>query len=387
MQITHDLAIGGLQQVVVNICRNIDRRRFDISVLCLREKGDFAREIEREGIPVYQLPKNADGSPDYLSFWKIAQILRRKKTEIIHTHNTQPFVEGTLGSFFSRVRTIVHTDHARDFPDKKRYMVAEWFASKFTYRVVGVSEHTTNNLMRYEKISPHRLVTIPNGIDEEKFSVRIDVRKKREEVGIRSHGPVIGVGVRLTEQKGLTYLVRAMPSVLKDIPDAELVIAGEGPLAGPLQKEAASLGIGESVHFIGPRLDIPELLQMFDLYVLPSLWEGLPMVLLEAMAAGCPVIATNVGGNSTVITHGYNGSLIEPRNPGLLAAEIVKIASQPTVREAYRHRSREIIHRQYSIDTMVKKYEQLYLRTTVNTGSAGERDHEYATAHNQRGNG
>jgi glycosyltransferase involved in cell wall biosynthesis len=362
MQITHDLAIGGLQQVVVNICRTIDRSRFHVSVLCLRNLGEFVPEVEAMGIPVLFIPQKENGT-DYFSFIKVVKVLRRQKIDIIHTHNTQPFVDGTIGALFSGVRTIVHTDHARDFPDKRRYMFAEWFVSRFAYKVIGVSDHTSQNLMKYERISPRKVLTITNGIDGSRFQITVDKEKKRKELGVDGLGPVMGLGVRLTEQKGISYLLRAMPQVLKALPDVTLVIAGKGPLQDSLRQEASSLGIDRHVIFAGPRLDIPELLKLFDLYVLPSLWEGLPMVLLEAMAAGCPVLATGVGGVPTVIRHGESGSLVEPKNPQALSKEIVRLLSDSQLRKRYAENGLKTFREKFSAEVMTRQYEQLYLRS------------------------
>jgi len=363
MQITHDLAIGGLQRVVVNLCKYIDRNKFDISVLCLRNLGEFVHEVESMGIKVYFLPQ--ENGTDYFSFLKVAKILRKEKIDVIHTHNTQPFFDGTVGALLSgRKIRIVHTDHARDFPDKRRYMFAEWLMSHFAYKVVGVSDHTSQNLIKYEKINPKKIVTIPNGIDGEKFNISIDREAKRKELGIKNHGPIIGLGVRLTEQKGITYLLKAMPIVAKKLSDITLVIAGDGPLEESLKKETLNLGLDKNVLFVGPRLDMPELLKLFDLYVLPSLWEGLPMVLLEAMAAECPIVATNVGGNGTVIKHKENGSLIEAKNTLSLANEIITVLSNSDLRKKYKEKSKKIFDAYFSAKIMSRKYEELYLKKT-----------------------
>ncbi|MCW8909310.1 MAG: glycosyltransferase family 4 protein, partial [Gammaproteobacteria bacterium] len=324
MQITHDLAIGGLQQVVVNICRMIDKDKFDVTVLCLRDKGEFETEIEKLGIKVILVPQKENGA-DYFSFMKVAKIIKQENIEIIHTHNTQPFIDGTIGALISGVRTVIHTDHAREFPDKRRYMFAEWLMSHFAYKVVGVSEHTSRNLNKYERIAKNKIVTIPNGIEESIYDIDIDVMKKKHEIGILRDGPVIGLGVRLSRQKGITYLLQAMPSIIAKFPDVTLVIAGKGDYEERLRNEANDLGINENIIFIGARLDMQEILKVLDLYVLPSLFEGLPMVLLEAMASGCPIVATDVGGNSQAITHGENGSLVESENPEGLAKEVVKL--------------------------------------------------------------
>jgi len=359
LQITHDLAIGGLQKVVVNICRAIDRDKFDVSVLCLRDIGAFAPELESLGIRVLYIPQKENGT-DYFSFLKVARILKEEKFDVIHTHNTQPFIDGTIGAVLAGVKTIIHTDHARVFPDKRRYMFAEWLMSKFAYKVVGVSEHTSSNLIKYEKISSKKVITIPNGVDGSVYNVNVDKVKKKKEIGIEGDGPVIGLGVRLAKQKGINYLLQAMPEIIKNYPNITLVIAGSGEIENDLKNEAVNLGIQENTIFAGPRLDMPELLKIFDLYILPSLWEGLPMVLIESMAAGCPVVATNVGGNYMAIEHGKNGSLIEPKNPALLSSEIIKLLQDNELRERYVRKGYETFKSKFSVKIMTEKYQNLY---------------------------
>ena len=360
MQITHDLAIGGLQQVVVNICRTIDKDKFDVSVLSLRDMGEFVPEIEKLGIKVIYLSQKEHGT-DYFSFFKVAKILKEENVDIIHTHNTQPFIDGTLGALLSGVKTIIHTDHARDFPDRKRYMFAEWLMSHFPYKVVGVSDDTCNNLIKYEHISKDKIMTIVNGIDETFYNIEIDKDKKKHELGIKKEGPIIGLGVRLSKQKGITYLIKAMPMIINEFPDLTLVIAGDGAERKGLEDEAKKLGVYESIVFTGARLDIAELLKLFDLYVLPSLFEGLPMVLLEAMASKCPIVATNVGGNYMAITHGENGSLVESCNAEIFAEEVIKVLSDRDLRNKYIKNSYLVFKENFSATLMTQRYSKLYL--------------------------
>jgi glycosyltransferase involved in cell wall biosynthesis len=236
MIITHDLALGGLQQVVVNICNTINRDLFEPSVLCLRELGDYLPEIEKMGIKVYLISQKKEGV-DYFAFLKVAKILKQEKIDIIHTHNTQPFIDGVIGGLLAGVKTIVHTDHARDFPDKKRYMFAEWLLSHFVYKVVGVSEHTAFNLHKYEKISQNKIQIIYNGINVNIQNIQIDKTNKKAELGITNSGPIIGLGVRLSKQKGITYLLKAMPELIRKYPEITLVIAGRGSLEQKLKEE------------------------------------------------------------------------------------------------------------------------------------------------------
>jgi glycosyltransferase involved in cell wall biosynthesis len=361
MQITHDLAIGGLQQVIVNICRTIDRDRFDVSVLCLRHLGEFVPAVQKLGIEVMLLPQKHNGV-DYLSFLKVAKLLRERRIDVVHTHNTQPLIDGTLGALLAGVKTLVHTDHSREFPDKRRYMFAERLLSHFVYKMVGVSGPTSQDLIKYERISPRKIVTVLNGIDGSYFGVTVDKQKKRMELGIAGVGPVIGLGVRLSEEKGVAYLLRAMPEIIKRYPDINLVIAGKGVEESNLKNEALSLGIEKNTLFIGPRLDMPEVLKVFDLYVLPSVREGLPTILLEAMAAGCPIVATDVGGTRMAVTHGESGSLVESKNPGALAREIVRLLGDEQLRNKYAEKGLELFRSNFTAQTMTAQYEKLYLR-------------------------
>lgn len=361
LQITHDLAIGGLQQVVVNLCKTIDRRQFDIEVLCLRTLGEFVPDVEALGIPVMLLPQKADG-PDYLAFRKVARILRDRRIDVIHTHNTQPLVDGVIGGLLAGVKTMIHTDHARHFPDKRRYMFAEWLLSHFVYRMVGVSEHTAANLVRYEHIAPRRIVTIPNGIVDDLFVRPVDIARKRNELGIDAEGPVIGLGVRLTEQKGITYLLQALPELLRAHPRLTLVIAGDGAKEAELRQEARALGVDARVRFIGPRTDMYEVIQTFDIYVLPSIWEGLPMVLLEAMAASRPIVATDVGGNATAVKHDVNGILVPPREPASLATTIDALLRDAGRARRYGASGRALFEQEFSAQQMARRYEALYRR-------------------------
>jgi len=359
MQITHDLAIGGLQQVIVNICRNINREKYDVTVLCLRETGEFVPRIEELGIKVLCLPQKEQGT-DYFAFLKVAKILKELKIDVIHTHNTQPFFDGTIGAMLSGVKAVIHTDHVRSFPDKLRYMFAEWVMSHYAYKVVGVSDDTCNNLIKYEHISRKKIITIVNGIDASVYEIDVDKEKKKRELGVVKPGPVIGLGARLSKQKGITYLLQAMSSILKELPDLTLVIVGQGECRGELEDESKKLGLEQSVIFTGPRLDMPEVLKAFDLFVLPSLFEGLPMVLLEAMAAGCPIVATDVGGNHTAISNGVNGSLVEAADSEAFAKEVIKVLSDKELYENYIERSVLRIQSEFSAGMMTSKYEQLY---------------------------
>lgn len=359
LQVTHDLAIGGLQQVVVSLCETINREKFELSVLCLRARGELADTVERLGIPVHVLPQKPVGT-DYFSFLKIAEVIKSTGAQVLHTHNTQAFIEGVLAGKLAGVSHMVHTDHGRQWPDKRRYMWAERVASHYVHKVVGVSEHTSQCLVRYERLPRSKVITIPNGVHGARYHRPIDAAAMRARLSLPVSGTVLGLGCRLVEGKGITYLIQAMGLLRDRYPSLRLLLAGEGPHEAQLRQEVQALNLESEVVFLGPRLDMPELLGVFDIYVLPSLSEGLPMALLEAMAAGCAIIASNVGGIPGCIRNDVNGVLVPPGDAAALADAIAQQLDDPQRRVRYGNAARQHFERDFSAATMAARYEKLY---------------------------
>jgi glycosyltransferase involved in cell wall biosynthesis len=172
---------------------------------------------------------------------------------------------------------------------------------------------------------------------------------------------VLSVG-RLTEQKGHVYLLEAIPAILEQFPDTIFAVAGDGPLRADLEARAKRLGIAKSVRLLGTRFDVPELLQMAHIFVLPSLWEGLPIALLEAMGAGLPVVATRVEGVEEVIVDGENGLLLPPADPEALKIALLRLLAQSDLRENLGAAGLTLVQRTFSLDRMGKRYEDLFLQ-------------------------
>jgi glycosyltransferase involved in cell wall biosynthesis len=367
MQITNNLGIGGLERVVVNLCRHLDRDRFEVAACCLNFRGPFADELEKDSIPVHLAPHKTEGT-DYAVFWGLKDILKKVKPHIVHTHNTNALFDGFLGSVLAGVPVKIHTDHARRFPDKMRYMIAEGIIGLFLDHVIAVSEETRQNLIKYEHISPKKISVINNGIDGSRYDITIDVQKKKEELGLTGFKHIAGLGVRLTEEKGITYLIKAAPMILKRYPDTAFILAGDGYLKEKLQKEVGIMGLDKNFFFLGPRLDIPEILQVLDVYVLPSEREGLPLVILEAMAAGKAIVATDVGGNSAAIDNGSTGYLVPALNPDALSDKVCELLENPDRRAEFSKASREHFYSAFEVKHMARKYEKVYLETLARKG-------------------
>src|SRR5919198_2621411 len=208
MHVTQNLGIAGLEQVVVTLCRTMDRSRFEPMVLCLNFTGPLAEILRDVDVPVL-LVESRPGRPDYFAWRRVARVLREQRVDVVHTHNTPALIDGVLGAKLAGTRTIIHTDHGRLFPDKRRYVVAEHVLSYFVDKIATVSEEASQNLRRYERIAAHKLVTIPNGVERARYETGIDRARLRRELGIRGTGPIVGFGARLADQKGLVYLLEA----------------------------------------------------------------------------------------------------------------------------------------------------------------------------------
>jgi len=360
MQVTHDLAIGGLQRMVVDLARTLDKNEFDVSVCCLREGGIYETVLAEHGIRVIKIA--ASSKPvDYSCFWKIYQILKLERPTIIHTHNTQPYIEGVVAALMAGVPVRIHTDHAREFPDKRRYMVAERILSHSVHQIVAVSDETKNDLVKYEKINPERIIVIFNGIDGAMYNTAPDRKRKLGELGIPLEGgPILGFCGRLSVEKGITFLLKAMRMLVDEFPYAKLIIVGDGELRVELSLEIQELDLADNVFLLGARLDVREIMQILDVFVLPSLREGLPLVLLEAAAASVPIVATNVGGNRLVVRNEVNGFLVEPGEAETLAKALRKLMNDKVARQEFGRVGYDLFKRTFTLDQMVENYETIY---------------------------
>jgi len=287
-------------------------------------------------------------------------VMKTRKVDLIHAHE---FAMNTYGSIASAVTKvpIITTVHGKNYyHDKWRRRVAYRFVSKQS-TMVAVSADIKRFLIEKVGINHERIVTIRNGIDTKLYRTDDAVRRSvREELGIDEEQPVIGAVGNLYPVKGHTYLLKAMAIVKEKYPHAMLVIAGRGEILDQLREEARGLGIKQKVVFLGFSEKIPAFLQSLDIFVLPSLSEGLPLSVLEAIAAGKPVIATNVGGISEVLDDGYAELLVPPRNPDALAEKILLLLRNPELASRLRGLGRMKVEKEFSLNSMMEKYQELY---------------------------
>jgi glycosyltransferase involved in cell wall biosynthesis len=359
MHISSSLQHGGLERIIYNFAARLNREKYRVSACALDTDGIYGNEIRRLGGQVSVLKKREGIDP---SLWpRLYRLFRKEKVDIVHTHNFSPLLYAAIPARLAGVKALIHTEHARTaFPDLKRRMVAERCLSFFADRFTAVSPKVKCDLIYYEKISPEKIQMIWNGINTVLPTVRRESADVRRDLGIPATASIVGVCCRLMAQKGVRYLLEAAPAILRDHPQAVFLIVGDGDLRPSLLDLAGILGVEKHVVFTGFRSDVYDLLGVFDIYVLPSLFEGTPLGMLEAMLLSKCVVATKVGSNAEIIQDDVSGKLVESKRPDQLSSAINRLLSDCKAREELGRQARKQVLALFSLDRMIKEYELLY---------------------------
>jgi glycosyltransferase involved in cell wall biosynthesis len=342
------LIIGGAQVFLVDLIELLNKNLFDIKVVTIIEKGILAEELEKIGIEVVHLQKKGR-----LGLWLVLQLikfLRREKPDIVHTHLFGGDTWGRTAAILARVPVIISTEHNTNLDEGWTKRKVKKFFSFFTKKIVAVSEAVRNYSVAVDHIKAKKITVIPNGIDISQFA---DITEKKF-----SNPPVIGVIGRLEPQKGHEYLFEAL-NLIKAIPWV-LWVVGDGSLKNELERLAKDLSLRERIIFLGARKNIPEILSQVDIFVMPSLWEGLGLALLEAAAAGKPVVASRVGGVPEIIENGKTGILVEAKNVKSLADGLEHVLLGENEAAEMGQRARAAVAEKFSAGKMIGLYEKLY---------------------------
>ncbi|MEP6501840.1 MAG: glycosyltransferase [Betaproteobacteria bacterium] len=359
---------GGLENGVVNVINRLDRTRFESSVCCLKRAGEFARRIEDPCVVVHELGWRGGNDPRLAL--RLAGLLRRTRPHVVHTRNAEPFFYGFAGAKLAGVPALVHSEHGRTFDDRPaRFAVQRWM-SRYTDAIFAVSGQLKADLVRHVGLPDAAVEVLHNGVDLRRFDVAergADPARAqaRRDWGVPAGALVVGSVGRLAAVKNYALLLRATAASGLDI---HVVLAGEGPERAALTALADSLGIGARVHLLGHCNDVDRVLGSFDVFVLPSLSEGMSNTLLEAMAAGIAPVASAVGGNGEIVRDGVDGRLFESDDEAGLAACLIALCRDDAQRARLAAAARERVQSTFDIRRMIERYEQLYER--VHAGSA-----------------
>lgn len=351
------LEVGGMEMMLVHLLEGLDPQRFQSQVIGYDSLGPLAYRLGMSGIPTSVLRRRPGVDLRYIP--RLARHLATIRPHILHLHNPTAFFYGTLAGKLARVPCIVYTEHGRDFASSKCNKYLHRVLGRLVKRIVVVSE-SGRALLEAEGVPGGRILTIHNGIEDARFQNGVDRWGMRAGLGFDREQPLIGIVARLDPIKDHASLLRAMRRVTQAHADATLLIIGDGPLRADLERQAAELGLGRSVRFLGTRDDVPELLAALDVVVLTSLSEGLSLTLLEESAAGKPMVATAVGGNAEIIEDGKTGLLVPPGDEEALAGAINGLLADPERAQAIGQEARLRFLRGFTLKRMVSQYVEVY---------------------------
>ncbi len=336
--------VGGTKKHLRQILGGLPQPEFEQSLLCSVERDPgFMPEIRRlraEGMRVEIVPMKREMAPlsDLNALRRIWRHLSRYRYDIVHTHCAKAGALGRVAALLTRVPRVVHTPHvfpfSQDWPNHRKleYRLIEKLLSALCDRIIAVSEYQKTLAESHGIGRRGDVVVIPNGVSPSAFEGG-DGRRVRKELGLKQADILVGTTGRLSHQKGHKHLLEAAAILLDRHPNLRFFIAGGGELERPLRGMISGLSwCRQRVFFLGERGDVADLLAATDVFVLPSLWEGLPYSLLEAMAAARAVICTDVCGMSEVVIHGVNGLLVPPRDSRALAVALSRLAADRSLR-------------------------------------------------------
>jgi Glycosyltransferase len=374
IHVVHSLEPGGLENGVVNLLNRLESKQFDHTLCCLARGGDFTRRLTGTNVKIVELGCGSTGFR--FPLMKLGKFFRSLKADVVHTRGWGT-IDAVFAALLARVPVVIHSEHGREWADAegrnwKRNQIRRAIGL-MANRYVVVCAYFDRWLRETCKVPADKIVHIPNGVDTHKFfplpavGAAYSVSGLRERLGLPADGILIGSVGRLDLVKDYPTLLKAFAALRSELPNLRLAIAGDGPQCFELRALAENLGISSRVSWLGLRSDTPELFRAFDIFVQPSLFEGMSNTILEAMATGLPVVATDAGGNSELVVDRVNGRLF-PVGDVVALCEILRgYILDPILRDTHARESRNRAFQQFELSLMTGRYKLLYEELVVPT--------------------
>lgn len=358
--------IGGAERLAMQLAGGLDRERFEPWVCVSRfdpadpsEPGmsEAAQELERGGVRVIGLGRR--GTADVAPWRRLAKVLRSERIDVLHAHKFGSNLWGTIVGTAARTPVIVAHEHSWSFEGEPvRRLIDRHVVARGADAVIAVSREDRRRMVEIVGMDARKVRFVPNGAPELPPPVGRDVRA---ELGIAPDAPVVGTIGMLRPEKAFEVLIAAAAQLRASHPQLAVLIAGYGPDRTRLEREIAERDVGDTVRLLGHRDDVADLVRAFDVGVLCSDREGMPVSVLEYMEAARPVVATRVGGVPDLVTDGEHGLLVPPRDPAALARAVDDLLRDPGRRAAMGERGRERRRAEFGLDAMVGRVQELYV--------------------------
>lgn len=351
---------GGAERAVFEIVSNLDPNRYNITVCCLKRWGAIADSLKKLGIRVVFLKEfiHTRIMENLQLLYHLTLLMKKEKIDIVHSHLVGANLLSRFAAFLAGVPVVVCNIHTLEVWYPRRLFL-DGLTHFLVDGYIAVAEAVKDYTLHHSIIPEKKITVIPNAVDPKKVEPG-DSSKKKQELGFKPEDVIIGTVARLSEEKGIDYLIKAAKILSREFPHLHYLIVGNGPLERELKRMTADLGLVRNIHFLGLQEKATEIMDAFDIFVLPSIYEGLPVVLLEAMALSKCIVATRVGGIPEVVEEGRNGILVNPKNESNLAQAIRELLLNKEKRILMGKTSRERAEKEFNIQKIVLRISDLY---------------------------
>ena len=366
--LVNGFSVGGGEKKLLELVRVLQTRyrdAFHVVVCSVGQGGPLQADFERTGARTVVYRKC--GKYDVSLAVKVARLMREERIDVLQSTLFYADVIGALAAKWIGLENILFWD-ANTQENAFKHVLAYRVAGKWARRVIAVSGALRESIIRERHLSESKVRVVHYGIDLETYAYR-ERSSLRDELELRRSDPVIGTVARLGYEKNQGDLLVAAAGIRKTFPKAHVVLAGDGPERSALEARAGELGLGHNVHFLGFRRDVRNILNGLDVFVLPSLYEGFPNAVLEAMACGLPVVATNVGGTSEAVIHGCTGLLVPPSDPPALEEALGALLANPALRRRMGREGLKRVKRFFPLEKQIRNLIELYQVSAVSRRS------------------
>ena len=353
-------ADGGMERGIINIADHLPNE-FRVSVCALDSEETFSQRMGRKDVEYYLLPKSGAGI-DWSLIWRLARLFQQIKVDLVHSHNWGTFIYAVMAAAWARL-PVVHGEHGGQLALSEEThalkLRTKRMLSRRIDRLVTVNPAMAEEWAAYG-MPPHKIAWIPNGVDVDRFRPRADVRQLRRRFNLPEDGFIVGTVARLDPIKQQDILVEAFARLACRRCDCHLAFMGDGPSKEKLRNLAHRLGIAHRISWLGKRHDPELFLPALDVFAFPSLSEGMPFAVLEAMASGVPVVCSDLLGHRILLEKDDEGILIHPCNPQSLAEALDQLFQNRDRRHALANAARKKVLAQFNMSRMVAEYARLY---------------------------
>jgi glycosyltransferase involved in cell wall biosynthesis len=355
------MQVAGAEVLIAEIIRRL-RGRIEPTILCLDAVGQLGERLRDEGIAVECLHRRP--GRDWRVPWRLARVATERQLQVVHAHQYTPFFYAALGRLLGRATyRLILTEHGRHYPDivsPKRRRVNRWILSRYADAVNAVCRFSAEALAQNDGFRRRPVEVIENGIEWQRYDTQRDRAALRAKLGLDQARRYIAIVARFHPVKDHATLIRAFELVAKRHSDADLLLIGDGPLRPDLEAQVRSLHLDGRVNFMGVRSDVPDLLQAGDIFTLTSVSEAASLTLLEAMAAGLPVVVTDVGGNPEIVRPGVDGYLAPRGDAAGIADALNRLLANPQQAQLMGASGQQRVRDHYALDRTIERYDQLY---------------------------